>query len=64
MTNQSGTQLLGRIAARLGIAEGLSEGMADVLVRAGGHDRGRVFTQVAMMLAGGGRCLADLKAGV
>jgi hypothetical protein len=61
VTNQSGTQLLGRIAQRLGVADGLSEVMAGAVTRASGHDRGRVFTQLSMTLAAGGRCLADLK---
>jgi hypothetical protein len=61
VTNQSGTHLLGEIAARLGIAGGLSKVMAGAVTRTTGHDRGRVFTQVAMTLAAGGRCLADLK---
>lgn len=61
VTNQSGTQLLGRIAGRLGIASGLSKVMAGTVVRSSGHDRGRLLTQVAMTLAAGGRCLADLK---
>lgn len=61
VTNQSGTQLLGRIAERLGIASGLSKVMAGTVTRSTGHDRGRLLTQVAMTLAAGGRCLADLK---
>jgi hypothetical protein len=61
VSNQAGTHLLGEIAQRLGIAAGLSAVMAGAVTRATGHDRGRVFTQIAMMLAAGGRCLADLK---
>ena len=61
VTNQSGTQLLGLIAEGVGIAGGLSGVMAGAVTRATGHDRGRLLTQVAMMLAAGGRCLADLK---
>ncbi len=61
VTNQSGTHLLGDIAGRLGIAAGMSGVMAGAVTRSTGHDRGRVFTQVAMTLAAGGRCLADLK---
>jgi hypothetical protein len=61
VTSQSGTHLLGEIAVRLGIAGGLSEVMAGAVTRTTGHDRGRVFAQVAMTLAAGGRCLADLK---
>lgn len=61
VTNQSGTQLLGQIAERVGIADGLSGVMAGAVTRATGHDRGRLLTQVAMAVAAGGRCLADLK---
>lgn len=61
VTNQSGAQLLGDIAMRLGIADGLSRVMRGAVTRASGHDRGRVLTQVAMTLATGGRCLADLR---
>jgi hypothetical protein len=61
VSNQSGTHLLGEIATGLGIAGGLSKVMAGAVTRASGHDRGRVFTQIAMTLAAGGRCLADLK---
>lgn len=61
VTNQSGTQLLGRIAEQLGIAAGLSRVMAGAVTRSSGYDRGRLLTQVAMTLAAGGRCLADLK---
>ncbi len=61
VTNQSGTHLLGDIAGRLGIAAGMSGVIAGAVTRSTGHDRGRVFTQVAMTLAAGGRCLADLK---
>lgn len=61
VTNQSGTQLLGRIAERVGIAAGLSQVMAGAVTRSTGHDRGRLLTHVAMTLAAGGRCLADLK---
>ena len=61
VSNQSGCVLLGEIAGRLGISGGLSAVMAGSLSRAGGHDRGRLLTQIAMMLAAGGRCLADLK---
>lgn len=61
VTNQSGTHLLGRIAEQFGIAEGFSRALAGTVMRASGYDRGRLVTQVAMMLAGGGRCLSDLK---
>jgi len=61
VTGQAGTHLLGRIAGQLGIAEGASTALADTVTRASAHDRGRIVTQVAMMIAAGGRCLTDLK---
>ena len=61
VTSQAGTHLLGRIAGQLGIAEGASTALADTVTRASAHDRGRIVTQVAMMIAAGGRCLSDLK---
>ncbi len=61
VTGQAGTHLLGRIANRLGVAEGLSGVMEGTTVRSSARDRGTVLTQVAMMVAAGGRCLSDLK---
>lgn len=61
VTSQAGTHLLGRIAARLGIAAGFSQVLAGTTSRVSAHDRGRVLTQLAMMIAAGGRCLSDLK---
>src|SRR4051812_32724995 len=46
--------------ARLTVA--LSEGLAGMRERRGGHDRGRVVRDLAVMLADGGDCLADLRA--
>jgi hypothetical protein len=50
---------VGEVAERVGLAAALSDA-----VRASGvfHDRGRLLTQVALMLAGGGRCVADMGA--
>lgn len=61
VTSQAGTHLLGRIAQQLGVAEGAGAVMADTVTRASAHDRGTLLTQVAMMIAAGGRCLSDLK---
>ena len=61
VTSQAGTHLLGRIAQQLGIAAGASAVLADTVSRSSAHDRGTVLTQVAMMIAAGGRCLSDLK---
>lgn len=61
VTSQAGTRLLGEIATRLGIANGFSQALSDTTTRTSAHDRGRVLTQLAMTIAAGGRCLADLK---
>jgi hypothetical protein len=61
VTGQAGTHLLGGIADELGIASGWSAVMADTTTRSTAHDRGRLLTHVAMMIAAGGRCLSDLR---
>jgi len=60
VTGQAGTQLLGRIANRVGVAGGLSAVMDGVTERSTARDRGIVLTQLSMMVAAGGRCLSDL----
>jgi hypothetical protein len=61
VTGQAGTHLLGRITERFGITAGLSSAMAGTTVRSSAHDRGTVLTQLAMMIAAGGRAVTDLK---
>lgn len=61
VTGQAGTHLLGRIASRFGVTAGLSAAMAGTTVRSSAHDRGTVLTQLAMMIAAGGRAVTDLK---
>ena len=61
VTSQAGTHLLGGIAQQLGLADGFSQVLAGTTSRSGAHDRGRVLTQMAMTIAGGGRCLSDLR---
>lgn len=60
VTGQAGTWMLGQVADRLGIADGLTRAMAGTTERSTAHDRGRVLTQMAMMIAAGGRCVSDL----
>ena len=60
VTNQAGTRLLGEIASRLGVAGGLSDVLSSTTSRSSAHDRGRVLTQLAMMIAAGGRAVSDL----
>lgn len=61
VTSQAGTHLLGRIAQQLGVADGVGAVMADTVTRSSARDRGALLTQVAMMIAAGGRCLSDLR---
>ena len=61
VTGQAGTHLLGRIAGRFGVTDGLSAAMAGTTQRSSAHDRGIVLTQLAMMIAAGGRAVTDLR---
>jgi hypothetical protein len=54
--------LLALVAARLGLTGGLSDALAGTRERRAGHDPGRVFCDLAVMLADGGRCVSDLAA--
>lgn len=58
--NLVGAHLLGEIADRSGLSSGLSAAVPFTGERAPGHDRGRLLAQVAVMLAAGGRCVADM----
>jgi hypothetical protein len=58
VASQVGLHLLGEIADGLGLTSALSA----ALPTASGHDRGRLFAQTAVMLAGGGECVADMAA--
>lgn len=54
-----GLHLLGKVADRFSVAERLSDAVP-VPGRAPVHDRGRVLTQMALALAGGGECVSDI----
>ncbi len=57
-----GLHALGRFGDRLGLGEELSAAViAGGDQRLVGHDRGKVLTQVMVMLAGGGECCADIE---
>ena len=49
-------------ADRLGLTQALADGLAAMRERRGRHDPGRVVRDIAVMLADGGDCLADLRA--
>lgn len=57
-----GLHLLGEIAERTGLAFEYSAAVPFAGGRAPVHDRGRLLSQVAVMLAGGGICVSDVAA--
>jgi hypothetical protein len=60
--NHAGAALLAEVADRLGLTAALSAKLAGLRARRGGHDPGRVFRDLAVMLADGGDALCDLRA--
>ena len=62
LCSRAGTALLALVADRVGLTEGLCGALADPRERRGGHDPGRVFCDLAVMLADGGRCVSDVAA--
>ncbi len=56
-----GLHVLGSFADRLGLGEALSEAVGWGGPGVPLHDRGKVLTQVMLMLAGGGECCADIE---
>jgi hypothetical protein len=57
-----GLHLLGDLADRSGLTSAFSAAVPWAGERAPGHHRGRLLAQVAVMLAGGGQCVADMAA--
>ena len=62
LCSRAGTALLALVADRLGVTGGLCDALAGTRERQGGHEPGRVFSDLAVMLADGGRCVSDLAA--
>ena len=62
LVSHAGTALLGQVADKLGLTSALSVRLAVLKQRRRGHDPGRVIRDVAVMLADGGECVADLGA--
>ncbi len=62
LVSRAGSALLALIADRVGLTDGLSVALAGTRERSGGHAPGRVFCDLAVMLADGGRCVSDLAA--
>ena len=61
LTSRAGTALVAGVADRVGLTAALSNALADVRERRSRHDPGRVVRDLALMLADGGDCLADLR---
>lgn len=62
LVSHAGSGLLAGLADRVGLTKALSRGLDGLRQRGGGHDPGRVIRDLAVMLADGGDCLADLRA--
>ncbi|MDP9273884.1 MAG: IS1380 family transposase [Chloroflexota bacterium] len=62
LVSHAGSALLSRVADKSGLTRALSAELAGLQLRAGSHDRGRVIRDLAVMLADGGDCVADIGA--
>jgi hypothetical protein len=62
LVSRAGSALLGQVADKLGLTKALSLGLGSIKQRRRGHDPGRVIRDLAVMLADGGECVADLGA--
>ena len=62
LTSRAGTALIAGVADRVGLTAGLSDALESLRERRSRHDPGRVVRDLALMLADGGDCLADLRA--
>ncbi len=60
--SRAGSALLAQVADKLGLTKALSLRLAGIKRRRRGHDPGRVVRDLAVMLADGGECVADLGA--
>jgi hypothetical protein len=62
LSSRAGTALLSLAAERLGLTDALGWALGETRERRSAHDPGRVFCDLAVMLADGGRCVSDLVA--
>jgi hypothetical protein len=60
LVSHAGSLLLAGVADRAGLTKALSRELKGLKSRCSGHDLGRVVRDLAVMLADGGECLADL----
>jgi len=62
LVSRAGSALVAGVADKVGLTSALSLHLAELKTRRSGHDVGRVVRDLAVMLADGGDCLADLAA--
>ncbi len=62
LSSRAGTALLPLAAGQLGLTDALGWALGETRERRSAHDPGRVFCDLAVMLADGGDCLSDLRA--
>ena len=62
LVSHAGSALIAQVADKSGLTRALSSTLSATRRRRGGHDPGRVVRDLAVMLADGGDCLADLRA--
>ena len=62
LCSRAGSALLALVADRVGLTGGLCDALRGTRERRSGHVPGRVFCDLAVMLADGGRCVSDLAA--
>ena len=62
LVSRAGSALVARMADKVGLTRALSVRLADLKARRSGHGLGDVVRDLAVMLADGGDCLADLAA--
>jgi Transposase DDE domain group 1 len=62
LVSHAGSALLAQVADKLGLTRALSLRLGSLKQRRRGHDPGRVIRDLAVMLADGGECVADLGA--
>ena len=59
LVSHAGSFLLAQVADKLGLTRALSLAFSELKKRRSGHDPGRVFRDLAVMLADGGECVSD-----
>ena len=62
LVSRAGSSLVAQVADKVGLTSALSARLAAIKQRRRGHDPGRVIRDLAVMLADGGECVADLGA--